>query len=61
MCPSWSPDGNKIVFYSLMKDIPDEKEKGTDSLLWYEKNSEIYIMNPDGSEQINLTNNPAYD
>ncbi|MFQ5865579.1 MAG: DPP IV N-terminal domain-containing protein [bacterium] len=28
---------------------------------WRDGNSEIYIMNPDGSEQTRLTNNPAYD
>ena len=26
-----------------------------------EYNSEIYVMNADGSDLINLTNNPAYD
>jgi Tol biopolymer transport system component len=26
-----------------------------------DKDYEIYVMNADGSEQINLTKNPAYD
>jgi TolB protein len=54
---SWSPDGKKIAFYSLRNDVPPEK----DERWWYEMNAEIYVMNADGSEQKNITNNPAYD
>jgi TolB protein len=36
---------------------PDKDERSS----WYEMNAEIYVMNADGSEQINITNNPAYD
>jgi len=43
--PSWSPDGKKIAFTSVQA----------------RKISEIYIMNPDGSEQKGLTKNPAND
>jgi len=57
MAPSWSPDGKKIAFYSLRNDVPPEKDERS----WYEMNAEIYIMNADGSEQKNITNNPAYD
>ena len=57
MAPCWSPDGKKIAFYSLRNDVPPEK----DERLWYEMNAEIYVMNADGSEQKNITNNPAYD
>ena len=57
MVPCWSPDGKKIAFYSLRNDVPPEK----DERLWYEMNAEIYVMNADGSEQKNITNNPAYD
>jgi Tol biopolymer transport system component len=59
--PSWSPDGKKIAFYSLRNDVPDAKDYGKDERPWYEFNAEIYVMNPDGSEQTDLTNNPAYD
>ena len=41
--------------------MPDQKEYGLDGRMWYEYNAEIYVMNADGSELINITNNPAYD
>lgn len=40
--PSWSPDGQKIVFVSLR-----------------DGNWEIYVMDRDGRNQHNLTNNPG--
>ena len=43
--PSWSPDGEHIVFTSNRNKI----------------DSEIYIMDSDGSNQINLTNNSGND
>jgi Tol biopolymer transport system component len=49
--PSWSPDGTKIAFYSRRHDeLPNPPF-----------NDEIYVMNPDGSDQTRLTNNPAQD
>lgn len=59
--PFWSPDGKKIAFYSLRKDVLDEKDYGKDGRGRSEYNSEIYVMNADGSDLINLTNHPAYD
>ena len=50
-------NGKKIAFYSLRNDVPPEKDERS----WYEMNAEIYVMNVDGSEQTNITNNPAYD
>lgn len=44
--PTWSPDGKKIAFVS--------KENAS-------KNTEIYIINVDGSGETRLTNNPAID
>ena len=45
--PSWSPDGTKIAF-----------ESGIDDVVY---NYEIYVMNADGSNQTNLTNNSSQD
>ena len=49
--PSWSPDGKRIVFMSMS----DKKVK--DFVLTYE----IYVMDADGGNQLNLTNNPHVD
>ncbi len=51
--PDWSPDGRHIAFHS---------ERNRD---WEfdikRKNLEIYVMNTDGTNFINLTNHPAED
>lgn len=44
--PAWSPDGSKIVFWTTRLDLA---------------NSEIYVMNADGSNPIRLTKNSAND
>jgi Tol biopolymer transport system component len=44
--PSWSPDGKKIIFSRVRNN---------------ENDSEIYIMNADGSDQKKITNNSVYD
>jgi Tol biopolymer transport system component len=46
--PIWSPDGSNIAYISL-------------DGLGEEQNPEIFAMNSDGSDQRNLTNDPAQD
>lgn len=52
--PAWSPDGQSIIFVSY-RDEPNVKNCGENC------NSEIYVMNADGSNQVRLTNDPAGD
>jgi len=51
--PSFSPDGSKIAFVSDRDSYRDRYGEV------YIRN--VYIMNVDGSEQVNLTNNPAIE
>jgi Tol biopolymer transport system component/TolB-like protein/Tfp pilus assembly protein PilF/tRNA A-37 threonylcarbamoyl transferase component Bud32 len=44
--PAWSPDGRKIAF---------------DNIRIAETESDIYVMDDDGGNQVNLTNAPGYD
>jgi TolB protein len=51
--PDWSPDGAKIAFVRLLppgEGYPD-----------YQRNSEIFVMNTNGSSKTNLTRNAAWD
>ncbi len=50
--PAWSPDGLQIVF-STNRDGNWEKKPND--------NWEVYVMNADGTNPINLTNHPAWD
>jgi Tol biopolymer transport system component len=52
--PAWSPDGKKIVFVTTRTSQPDQPwcEGGC---LGY---NEVYIMNADGSDPVNITSNP---
>jgi hypothetical protein len=54
--PDWSPNGSKIAFAST-RDAPDQSPcDDTGGCNW-----EVYVMNADGSNPTNLTNNPAID
>ncbi len=51
--PDWSPDGKQIAFHS-------ERNRDWEFDI-QRKNLEIYVMNTDGTNFINLTNHPAED
>lgn len=52
--PSFSPDGRKILFRRLLRRPADD---GAEMLT----NSEIMVMNSDGTGVINLTHDPSFD
>jgi Tol biopolymer transport system component len=60
--PAWSPDGEKIAFVTEREgwqSLPDYVPLGYDGVRGGDE--EIYLMNPDGTDLVNLTNNPRSD
>jgi Tol biopolymer transport system component len=60
--PSWSPDGSQILFVSTRNGwptLPDYQPPGYDPENFGDE--EIFVMNVDGTKQVNLTNNPRED
>jgi Tol biopolymer transport system component len=57
--PSWSPDGSQILFVSTRNGwptLPDYQPPGYDPEDFGDE--EIFVMDIDGRNQVNLTNNP---
>ncbi|HEX8734784.1 MAG TPA: DPP IV N-terminal domain-containing protein [Pyrinomonadaceae bacterium] len=50
--PMWSPDGKKILFCS---------ERATETKSGALNDTDIYTMNPDGSNQVKITNAKGFD
>ena len=60
--PAWSPDGSQILFVSDRNGwptLPEYEPPGYDPENFGDE--EIFIMNTDGTNQVNLTNNPRED
>jgi Tol biopolymer transport system component len=59
-CNTEEPEG-ELYEYSKIVFVSERDEKRIDAFLEGDANSEIYVMNADGSEQKRLTNHPAVD
>ena len=54
--PVWSPDGSRIAFNRIAEDT-----NGDGDFSYEDDLVDVYVINVDGSEPINLTNQPGYD
>jgi len=50
----WSPDGKKLYFSRELRDVKDTSEKAI-------RNTEIFAIDADGSNEVRLTNKPGGD
>jgi len=57
--PAWSPDGRSIAFVSSRS--PSSRCKPGPGRCWRDRQSEIYVMNADGSRKRKLTRDRASD
>ncbi len=59
--PVWSPDGTRIAFETDRESTAPPILGVTPKLTITGYNLEIFVMNADGTGQINVSNDPAYD
>ena len=59
--PAWSPDGRSIAFVSGRSSRPSSRCKPGAGRCWRDPQSEIYVMNADGSGKRNLTRRASDD
>lgn len=53
--PFWSPDGERLVFNGIHQDTDGDGDVDADDH-W-----DLFIVNADGSQMVNLTSSPSYD
>jgi Tol biopolymer transport system component len=64
--PVWSPDGTKLAFTRMVIPPPPEETCGNNRFCWGDfsgtiLHDDIYVMNADGTNEIQLTDSLGYD
>jgi len=59
--PRWSPDGNKIVFEQAVVTKKYYRELSREDMARMKNSTEIFVMDKDGTNMKNLTNNDVQD